>query len=189
MPPKKIHKEALRSLGKDLQINRSRLHPSLFVTEGLDPDTFTLNKFAPARKKLFEQASLHYISPKDFNFQLPKGGRAEVCFIGRSNVGKSSLIEAISGNAGIAKVSKTPGCTKTLNFFAFVPHRFRAVPNITIDHHRAYLVDMPGYGYAKVSREEQERWMKVMNDYLLTRDQTVLRYRLSFVLKLCTLET
>lgn len=166
---------ALRSLGKEINVSTSKMHPTMFSVSGLDLDKVPLAKYGAARKKLFENSFLHYVPPKDFNYQLPKAERAEICFIGRSNVGKSSIIEAISGNAGIAKVSKTPGCTKTLNFFAFVPDRFRAVKPITTDHHRAYLVDMPGYGYAKVSREEQERWLKVMNDYLLTRDQTVLR--------------
>ncbi len=168
--------EAFKSLGKGVNVSISSSYPTIFGIEGLNIDSFDFKRFGAARKKLFDQSFLHYVPPKDFNFQLPNAEKAEVCFIGRSNVGKSSLIEALSGNAGVAKVSKTPGCTKTLNFFAFIPSRFRVVPNLTTDHHKAYLVDMPGYGYAKVSREEQDRWLKVMNDYLLNRDQTVLRY-------------
>ena len=85
---------------------------------------------------------------------LPLNSIKEVAFIGRSNVGKSSLINAIT-NTNIAITSKTPGRTKQLNFF-------QTGDKLTI-------VDMPGYGYAKASKKEVENWNKLIFDYLLQR--------------------
>ena len=86
--------------------------------------------------------------------QLPDFSLPEVAFAGRSNVGKSSLINAIMGR-NIAHVSKTPGRTQQLNFF-----------NVGDKFH---LVDMPGYGYAKVSKAMQEKWDLLIKDYLRGR--------------------
>jgi GTP-binding protein len=90
--------------------------------------------------------------------QMPPVELPEIAFAGRSNVGKSSLINALLGRS-IAHVSKTPGRTQQLNFFE-VASTF-------------YLVDMPGYGYAKVSKEKKENWDGLIRDYL--RGRTSLR--------------
>ena len=90
--------------------------------------------------------------------QMPPVELPEIAFAGRSNVGKSSLINALLGRS-IAHVSKTPGRTQQLNFFE-VASTF-------------YLVDMPGYGYAKVSKEKKENWDSLIRDYL--RGRTTLR--------------
>ncbi|MBR6902983.1 MAG: YihA family ribosome biogenesis GTP-binding protein [Clostridia bacterium] len=82
--------------------------------------------------------------------QLPVSDRPEICFSGRSNVGKSSLINKLLNRKAIARVSSTPGKTTTINFFK--------ADNI-------FLVDLPGYGYAKVSATERERWDSLMNAY------------------------
>lgn len=87
--------------------------------------------------------------------QLPADKNAEVAFAGRSNAGKSSAVNAITGVKGLAKTSKTPGCTQLLNFFA-------------IDTER-HLVDLPGYGYAKVPEATKIRWQKTLEYYLLHR--------------------
>ena len=87
---------------------------------------------------------------------LPKTHFAEYAFIGRSNVGKSSLINAVAGNV-IARTSKTPGRTQSLNLFNF--------------DDRIAIMDLPGYGYAKISKEETERWLARLEEYLLSRDQ------------------
>jgi GTP-binding protein len=87
---------------------------------------------------------------------LPKTQFAEYAFIGRSNVGKSSLINAIAG-AAIARTSKTPGRTQSLNLFNF--------------DDRVMLVDLPGYGYACTSKAEQIRWAARLADYLHGRRQ------------------
>ncbi len=88
--------------------------------------------------------------------QLPLDQGAEVAFAGRSNAGKSSALNAITGIKNIARTSKTPGCTQLLNFF-------------NVDDKRR-LVDLPGYGYAKVPEEVKYRWQKTMGEYLTTRD-------------------
>ena len=83
--------------------------------------------------------------------QVPKDSLKDIAFIGRSNVGKSSLINMLTGRQGLAKVSGTPGKTRLINHFL-------------IDN-AWYLVDLPGYGYAKVSVQEKERWGKLMENY------------------------
>lgn len=90
--------------------------------------------------------------------QMPPDELPEIAFAGRSNVGKSSLINALLGRS-IAHVSKTPGRTQQLNFFD-VAGTF-------------YLVDMPGYGYAKVSKDKKANWDQLIRDYL--RGRTALR--------------
>jgi GTP-binding protein len=88
---------------------------------------------------------------------LPKAGRPEVAFAGRSNVGKSSLINALTGQKSVARVSVTPGRTRELNFF-------------TLGKDDAfYLVDMPGYGYARASKAEIKGWTRLIQDYLKGR--------------------
>ena len=83
--------------------------------------------------------------------QVPKDSLKDIAFIGRSNVGKSSLINMLTGRQGLAKVSGTPGKTRLINHFL-------------IDN-AWYLVDLPGYGYAKVSKTERDRWGKLMESY------------------------
>lgn len=87
---------------------------------------------------------------------LPNSHFAEYAFIGRSNVGKSSLINAVVG-APIARTSNTPGRTQSLNLF-------------NVDD-RIMIVDLPGYGYARVSKVEAMRWLKRLEEYLLSRGQ------------------
>ncbi len=82
--------------------------------------------------------------------ELPISDIGEICFSGRSNVGKSSLVNKILGRKAIARVSSRPGKTVTVNFFK--------VENIR-------LVDLPGYGYAKVAYSEKERWSELMESY------------------------
>ncbi len=88
--------------------------------------------------------------------QCPGDGLPEFAFIGRSNVGKSSLINMLTGQAGLAKVSSTPGKTKLINHF-------------TIDQ-RWYLVDLPGYGYARVSKSAKEEFSSLISGYVLKRE-------------------
>jgi GTP-binding protein len=88
---------------------------------------------------------------------LPKAGRPEVAFAGRSNVGKSSLINALTGQKSLARVSVTPGRTRELNFFTLGKDD------------DFYLVDMPGYGYARASKAEVKGWTKLIQDYLKGR--------------------
>ncbi|MBL8660099.1 MAG: YihA family ribosome biogenesis GTP-binding protein [Rhodospirillales bacterium] len=87
--------------------------------------------------------------------QLPASGVAEVAFAGRSNVGKSSLVNALTGRRTLAKTSVTPGRTQQLNFFDLGG--------------RLMLVDLPGYGYARAPKARVEAWSRVVEDYLAGR--------------------
>jgi len=90
--------------------------------------------------------------------QLPEN-EVELAVVGRSNVGKSSLLNALANRKQLAHVSKTPGRTQLLNCFSLGGG--------------AALVDCPGYGYAAVPAKERNRWQRMMEDYLLTREQLV----------------
>ena len=94
--------------------------------------------------------------------QFPSDGLAEIAFLGRSNVGKSSLINALIGSKGLAHTSNTPGRTQTINFY-------RVASGAATSLGTCYFVDLPGYGYAKVSREQTQGWKKLIEAYLLNR--------------------
>ena len=91
--------------------------------------------------------------------QLPELNLPEVAFVGRSNVGKSSLLNALVGQNHLARTSGTPGATRQLNFFNL--------------HEIVHLVDVPGYGYAKASKKDIKQWQGVLFDYLRGRSQLV----------------
>ncbi|APG45883.1 ribosome biogenesis GTP-binding protein YihA/YsxC [Phaeobacter porticola] len=91
---------------------------------------------------------------------LPPADRIEVCFAGRSNVGKSSLINALTGTKGLARASNTPGRTQEINYFTQGPE--------------LYLVDLPGYGYANAPLPIVEKWQRLLKQYLSGR-QTLRR--------------
>ena len=93
---------------------------------------------------------------------LPPAGATEIAFAGRSNVGKSSLLNALTGRNALARTSNTPGRTQQLNFFALAGAR-EGEPE------RLRLVDMPGYGYAAVSKEKIFSWTALMHDFLRGR--------------------
>lgn len=114
-----------------------------------------------ARAALLEAGRLLFARSCDFYFgaqkleQVPPPGLPEIAFCGRSNVGKSSLLNALTGRNALARVSNTPGRTRQLNFFNLGD--------------RLALVDMPGYGYAKASKELQADWQGMMFEYLRGR--------------------
>lgn len=82
--------------------------------------------------------------------QLPQSDRTEIAFAGRSNVGKSSLINKIFNRKSLARVSSVPGKTATINFYSL---------------EKIYIVDLPGYGYAKVAKSEKQRWAGLIDGY------------------------
>jgi GTP-binding protein len=86
---------------------------------------------------------------------LPPADRLEVCFAGRSNVGKSSLINSLTGRRGLARASNTPGRTQEINFFTLGEER--------------YLVDLPGYGFANAPVKVVEKWQRLLKAYLAGR--------------------
>lgn len=100
-----------------------------------------------------------YVMSNEDHSKCPAPNIPEYAFIGRSNVGKSSLINMITGKKALAKTSQQPGKTQLINHF---------VINDTW-----YLVDLPGYGYAKVSKVEREKWEKMIHDYLFQRTNLI----------------
>lgn len=89
--------------------------------------------------------------------KCPQDGRPEYAFIGRSNVGKSSLINMLTGVKGLAKTSGRPGKTQLINHFLI--------------NNEWYLVDLPGYGYARTSKTSREKWGAMMREYFLHREE------------------
>jgi len=107
-----------------------------------------------AGRKLFA-AECGFIAGANSLDALPPEALPEVAFIGRSNVGKSSLINALTGRKALARTSQTPGRTQQLNFFELGG--------------RMWLIDLPGYGYAKVSKDKVKAWTSMMRSYLRGR--------------------
>ena len=95
--------------------------------------------------------------------KCPKGDRPEYAFIGRSNVGKSSLINMLTNKKELAKVSTSPGKTQLINHFEVV----------SSDKRKWFLVDLPGYGYAKRSMSQRKTWQKMIQDYIRKRENLV----------------
>jgi GTP-binding protein len=95
------------------------------------------------------------VEPKGY----PGGGAPEIAFVGRSNVGKSSMINALAGRRKLVRVSRTPGRTRTLNFFDVDLEQGRVRRSVR-------LADLPGYGFARVSKTERAQWQKMIETYL-----------------------
>ena len=115
--------------------------------------------FAEAGRKLFA-AECEFIWAASKPDNLPPPGPPEIAFAGRSNVGKSSLLNALTNRKSLARTSHTPGRTQQLNFFALGP---------SVEAARLRLVDMPGYGFASASKEKIAGWTAVMHDFLRGR--------------------
>lgn len=104
-----------------------------------------------------KQLNAKFIVSAEKLSQCPNFNLNEFPLLGRSNVGKSSFINALANNNKIAKTSNTPGKTRLINFFNF--------------SEKFIIADLPGYGYAKVSKEAQAKWQKYLEEYLLKREQ------------------
>ena len=91
--------------------------------------------------------------------QYPKTGRAEIAFVGKSNVGKSTLINSLVNRNKLARTSSQPGKTRTINFYGI--------------NDEFYIVDVPGYGYAKAPKSEIDRWSKMTEEYMQKREELV----------------
>jgi GTP-binding protein len=124
--------------------------PSLPFPLAEEPDAAT----SEAGRKLFATGA-EFLKGVVAMDGLPPADRVEVCFAGRSNVGKSSLINALTGRKALARASNTPGRTQEINFFTLA------------DTH--YLVDLPGYGYANAPLAVVEKWQRLLKKYLSGR--------------------
>jgi len=127
----------------------------LLFPQAPDPDPAALEK----GRKLFAGPS-EFVKGVVAMSGLPPADRMEVCFAGRSNVGKSSLINALTGTRALARASNTPGRTQEINYFTQGPD--------------LYLVDLPGYGYANAPLDKVEKWQRLLKQYLSGR-QTLRR--------------
>ncbi len=121
--------------------------PTFPIAETPDPE------IAEAGRLLFAQRA-EFVKGVVAMDGLPPGDRLEICFAGRSNVGKSSLINALTGRKALARASNTPGRTQEINFFTLGP---------------LYLVDLPGYGFAKAPVAVVAKWQALLKDYLSGR--------------------
>jgi GTP-binding protein len=115
-----------------------------------EPDVATAEK-----GRLFFAREITFLKGVVAMSGMPPGNRPEVCFAGRSNVGKSSLINAVTGRKALARASNTPGRTQEINFFEAGDD--------------AYLVDLPGYGYAEAPKSVVEKWQALLKQYLSGR--------------------
>jgi len=114
----------------------------------------------PALKPpFFHVASAEFVAAARRPEELPPPTKLEIAFVGRSNVGKSSLLNKLLNRKGLARTSATPGCTRQINFFDI-----KSVAGLEL-----MLVDLPGYGFASRSKSERKEWAELIEHYLLER--------------------
>ncbi|CAM9622166.1 unnamed protein product [Ectocarpus fasciculatus] len=154
---------ALRRVRGQLSVATSS--PWVWVATGVDP----ASAIHPPSRKRGSPLRGEYVSPASLNHELPTAGTPEVAFIGRSNQGKSTLVGKLLGNPKLVRASKAPGCTKTVNYFALREGGGAA------ESPQAFLVDLPGYGFARESKRTVRGWNQAVGSYLEGRSSSVLR--------------
>jgi GTP-binding protein len=133
------------------------MEPDMSLTFPLAPEP---EPFAKERGRLLFAGPVDFVKGVTAMVHLPPPDRLEVCFAGRSNVGKSSLINALTNRKNLARASNTPGRTQEINYFALGDEK--------------YLVDLPGYGYAEAPKAIVEKWQRLLKQFLQGR-QTLRR--------------
>ena len=121
---------------------------------------------------MFIKSSEYIISSPDYT-NCPAPDRPEYAFIGRSNVGKSSLINMLVNNQKLAKTSGSPGKTQMINHFAIESWKGEEAPDSYKKPDVWYIVDLPGYGFAKVSQSSRRKWEQMIENYLRKRENLV----------------
>lgn len=121
---------------------------------------------------MFIKSSEYIISSPDYT-NCPAPDRPEYAFIGRSNVGKSSLINMLANNQKLAKTSGSPGKTQMINHFAIESWKGEEAPTVYKKPDLWYIVDLPGYGFAKVSQSSRRKWEQMIENYLRKRENLV----------------
>jgi len=166
------------------------------AAEELDVVPSTLFRTSPKKKNsavkpppVFLSSSFHYVSPKLFDYRLPSSDDIpELAVLGRSNVGKSTLLNAMMKKKGLAKVSKQPGRTQTVNYFGLFSNNSSKVQSqvkttkkqkeMTMTNPtsaKAFLIDLPGYGYAKAPPKKVAEWQEKTQDFLSERSSCLKR--------------
>ena len=148
---------------------------------GVDPRTLFVDAREGRTPPSFLASQFEYVSPKVLGHELPDFQIPEVAFLGKSNVGKSSLINALTKKKELAKISKTPGRTQQVNYFALVKkdkckHQGKGVYAFHPSESTGFLIDLPGYGYASAPDDKVSDWQAKTQEFLLQRrDSTYLR--------------
>lgn len=121
---------------------------------------------------MFIKSSAYVISSPDYT-NCPVADRPEYAFIGRSNVGKSSLINMLTNNQKLAKTSNSPGKTQMINHFSIESWKGQEAPVGYKKPDEWFIVDLPGYGFAKVSQSSRRKWEQMIENYLRKRENLV----------------
>mmetsp|Transcript_2295 Transcript_2295/g.3198 ORF Transcript_2295/g.3198 Transcript_2295/m.3198 type:complete len:289 (+) Transcript_2295:141-1007(+) len=152
--------------------------PHVYMIKGMEEDVMNrdLNIYR-SNAQVLDRASCAFLNPSSLGYELPdpEHGVPEFAIVGRSNVGKSTLLGALINNPALVKTSKRPGCTKSINYFGIF-NRLPSDPRGTVSvTPKFYLVDLPGYGFAKAAKKEVHQWQRTMEDFLLSRPPDILR--------------
>mmetsp|Transcript_29429 Transcript_29429/g.28154 ORF Transcript_29429/g.28154 Transcript_29429/m.28154 type:complete len:302 (-) Transcript_29429:97-1002(-) len=139
--------------------------PTIYTATPLTPEYLDISRWQKDAKEIFNYPT-KFCVPAEFNYEYPSNNVPEFAFVGRSNVGKSSLISRLVKDNKLVRISKQPGCTKSVNYFAFIKGK---------NTHITYMVDLPGYGFATTSKTEKQKWQAFIEGYLRGRDQITLR--------------
>jgi len=146
--------QVIKTTEFDVSLGKFRRNSPLLdecgIISGRDGGTSALNSSDPFK---LSYNAVRFLQSAETLAQCPPDQGCEIAFAGRSNAGKSSALNTITGHTKLARTSKTPGRTQLLNFFS-------------LHHPDCRLVDLPGYGYAKVSKEQQRTWQQHLNQYL-----------------------